>query len=60
MMSSKELDPAVAKAAVVISESATRIAELIRELALVVKEGRQEALDEVLRMSGATGGEGRS
>jgi signal transduction histidine kinase len=44
-------DPGVAKAAVVIEESSLRIAELIRELAQVVKEGRQDALDELLDMN---------
>jgi signal transduction histidine kinase len=41
-------DPKVLKAAAVIEESATRIAELIRELAVVVKKGRQEAVEKVL------------
>ncbi|HEX6853407.1 MAG TPA: histidine kinase dimerization/phospho-acceptor domain-containing protein [Candidatus Polarisedimenticolaceae bacterium] len=45
-----ETDPSVAKAAQVIEESAIRIADLIRELARVVKEGRQEAVDRVLDM----------
>ena len=41
-------DPAVQKAATVIQESAQRIAELIRELAQVVKSGRQDAVDRIL------------
>ena len=41
-------DPEAVKAAGVIEEAAMRIAELIRELALVVKEGRKEALDKML------------
>jgi signal transduction histidine kinase len=41
-------DPKVLKSAAVIEESAGRIAELIRELAGVVKEGRQEAVEKVL------------
>jgi signal transduction histidine kinase len=41
-------DPHVTKSTSVIEESALRIAELIRELAIVVKEGRQEAVDKVL------------
>ncbi|HEX4823410.1 MAG TPA: histidine kinase dimerization/phospho-acceptor domain-containing protein [Candidatus Polarisedimenticolaceae bacterium] len=48
----KGTDPGVAKAASVIEESSLRIADLIRELAQVVKEGRQEALDDLLDMSG--------
>jgi len=41
----------------VIEESAGRIAELIRELARVVKEGRQEAVEKVLTMGwGRRGG----
>jgi signal transduction histidine kinase len=48
----KGTDPKVAKAAAVIEESSLRIAELIRELAQVVKDGRQEALDELLDMEG--------
>jgi PAS domain S-box-containing protein len=44
-------DPQVVKAATVIQESAQRIAELIRELAQVVKSGRQEAVDRVLTIS---------
>jgi len=46
-------DPNVAKAAAVIEESSLRIAELIRELARVVKEGRHGALDDLLDMNAA-------
>ncbi len=51
-------DPQVTKAAGVIEESSSRIAELIRELARVVKEGRQEAVEKVLDVQekGTTGG----
>ena len=49
-------DPGVAKAAAVIEESSLRIAELIRELARVVKEGRHEALDDLLDMDQTVGG----
>jgi signal transduction histidine kinase len=56
----KNADPTVTKAAAVIEESSMRIAELIRELAHVVKEGRHEALDDLLDMDSAvTGGRGR-
>jgi signal transduction histidine kinase len=51
-------DPAVVKAAGVIEESSLRIAELIRELAQVVKDGRQDALDELLDMNGIASSEG--
>jgi signal transduction histidine kinase len=54
----KGSDPGVAKAATVIEESSLRIAELIRELAQVVKDGRQDALDELLDMSGTPSAEG--
>ena len=50
------VDPSVEKAAQVIEESAVRIADLIRELARVVKEGRQEAVDRVLEMEHAEEG----
>lgn len=46
----KSDDPHVVKAAAVIEESAQRIADLIRELASVVREGRHEALDDILAM----------
>ena len=54
----RSADPGVAKAAAVIEESSLRIAELIRELARVVKDGRHEALDDLLDMdrSAAEGG----
>lgn len=45
-------DPNLVKATTVIEESGLRIAELVRELAQVVKEGRQEAVEELLRMEG--------
>jgi PAS domain-containing protein len=48
-------DPQVVKAATVIQESAQRIAELIRELAEVVKSGRQDAVDRVLTIEGQGG-----
>src|SRR5262245_32714873 len=47
-------EPAVVKAAAVIEEASLRIAELIRELAQVVKEGHQDAIDELLDMNAAT------
>lgn len=46
-------DPSVLKAAEVIEESAKRIAEYIRELAIVVKGGKKEALERLLEMDGA-------
>jgi signal transduction histidine kinase len=51
LRANKSADPGVIKAAAVIEESSQRIAELIRELARVVKEGRQEALEKILDMS---------
>lgn len=48
----KVADPNVEKAAEVIEESAKRIAEYIRELATVVKEGKEEALERLLEMDG--------
>ena len=54
LQSHRGADPGVAKAAAVIEESSLRIAELIRELARVVKEGRHEALDDLLDMDGAS------
>jgi signal transduction histidine kinase len=51
-------DPKVVKAAAVIEESALRISELIKELARVVKEGRQEAVEKVLNLDGVIGPEG--
>jgi len=50
LQSKKSDDPHVCKAADVIEESARRIAEYIRELALVVREGREEALQRLLDM----------
>jgi len=56
----KGADPNVAKAAAVIEESSLRIAELIRELAQVVKDGRQDALDDLLDMNFRVAGGERS
>jgi signal transduction histidine kinase len=50
LSSRKTDDPHVVKAVTVIEESSQRIAELIRELATVVREGRHEALDDILVM----------
>jgi len=47
-------DPRVVKAAAVIEDASLRIADLIRELAQVVKDGRQGAVDELLDMSATT------
>jgi PAS domain-containing protein len=55
LQSQQSADPRVAKAAAVIEESSTRIAELIRELAQVVREGRQESVDDLLDMSTTSG-----
>ena len=54
LSASKTEDPVVLKAAAVIEESSQRIADLIRELAAVVREGRHEALSEILVMDGAS------
>jgi PAS domain-containing protein len=54
----KNADAQVIKAALVIEESSQRIAELIRELARVVKEGRQEAIEKILDMSEVQDAEG--
>lgn len=43
-----DADPATAKAALVVEESAQRIADLIRELATVAKDARAEAVERVL------------
>jgi signal transduction histidine kinase len=43
-------DPNVAKAAAVIEDASQRIANLIRQLAQVVKDGRQSAIDDLLEM----------
>jgi signal transduction histidine kinase len=56
LKANKNADAGVVKAAAVIEESSQRIAELIRELARVVKEGRQEAVEKILDMSDPTGG----
>lgn len=48
-------DPHVLKAAAVIEESSHRIAELIRELAEVVREGKHEALQDILAMPSESG-----
>jgi PAS domain-containing protein len=55
LQSQQSTDPRVAKAAAVIEESSMRIAELIRELASVVKEGRQESVDDLLDMNAVSG-----
>jgi signal transduction histidine kinase len=47
-----DVDPKVQKTVSVIEESATRIAELVRELAGVVKEGKQETVSQLLAMEG--------
>jgi signal transduction histidine kinase len=44
-------DPGVVKAAGVIEDASLRIADLIRELTQVVKDGRQDAVDHLLDMS---------
>ena len=46
------VDPKVQKTVSVIEESATRIAGLVKELAGVVKKGKQDALTELLDMEG--------
>ena len=51
----KQTDPVVQKAAEVIEESSRRIAEYIRELARVVKEGKEEALKPLLEIDGVKG-----
>jgi signal transduction histidine kinase len=47
----KTTDPGVVKAAAVIEDASLRIADIIRELAQVVKDGRQGAVDDLLDMS---------
>jgi len=59
LKANRNADPSVVKAAAVIEESSQRIAELIRELAHVVKEGRQEAVEKILDMSDPTVGRSR-
>jgi PAS domain-containing protein len=51
LQAQKSGDPGVAKAAAVIEDASMRIADLIRELAQVVKDGRQDAVDDLLDMS---------
>jgi signal transduction histidine kinase len=46
----RDLPPDMARAVEVIASSSLRIADLIKELATVVKEGRQEAVDQLLDM----------
>lgn len=50
LQAQKSNDPGVVKAAAVIEDASLRIADLIRELAQVVKDGRQDAVDELLDM----------
>jgi signal transduction histidine kinase len=50
LQAQKSSEPGVAKAAAVIEDASLRIADLIRELAQVVREGRQDAVDELLDM----------
>ena len=52
-------EPSVAKAAAVIEDASLRIAELIRELAQVVKDGHQDAVDELLDMNATTPAAGK-
>jgi signal transduction histidine kinase len=52
-------DPSVVKAAAVIEDASIRIADLIRELAQVVKDGRQDAVDELLDMNVAAPAAGK-
>ena len=52
-------EPRVAKAAAVIEDASLRIAELIRELAQVVKDGHQGAVDELLDMNATTPATGK-
>jgi signal transduction histidine kinase len=60
LQAQKASDPSVVKAAAVIEEASLRIADLIRELAQVVRDGRQDAVDELLDMgSTASGTESR-
>jgi signal transduction histidine kinase len=51
LQSHKTSDPGVVKAAAVIEDASLRIADLIRELAQIVKDGRQGAVDALLDMS---------
>ncbi len=54
LQAQKTSDPSVVKAAAVIEEASLRIADLIRELAQVVRDGRQDAVDELLDMGSTT------
>jgi nitrogen-specific signal transduction histidine kinase len=45
-----QTDPKVVKAATVIEESADRIADLMKKLARVVQQGREEAIDDFLEL----------
>jgi anti-sigma regulatory factor (Ser/Thr protein kinase) len=54
LQAQKATDPSVVKAAAVIEGASIRIADLIRELARVVKDGSQDAVDEMLDMSATT------
>ena len=54
LQANRSSEPSVAKAAAVIEEASLRIAELIRELAQVVKVGHQDAVDELLDMRAPT------
>jgi signal transduction histidine kinase len=54
LQAQKTNSPGVLKAAAVIEEASLRIADLIRELAQVVKDGRQDAVDDLLDMNAAT------
>jgi hypothetical protein len=58
LQAQKSTEPGVAKAAAVIEEASIRIADLIRELAQVVKDGRQDAVDDLLDMSSTATGSG--
>jgi signal transduction histidine kinase len=51
LQAQKADDPSVAKAAAVIEDATFRIADLLRELAQIVKDGRQDAVDQLLDMS---------
>ncbi len=53
-------DEGVTKAAAVIEDASIRIADLIRELAQVVKDGRQDAVDELLDMNVTAPSEGKA
>jgi signal transduction histidine kinase len=59
LQAQKSGDPGVAKAAAVIEDASIRIADLIRELAQVVKDGRQDAIDELLDMNAAAPSAGK-